>query len=337
MTKTVAVLMGGWSTERSVSLFKGKAVASALEEAGYIVTQIDVTRNITKLIEDLTPKPDVVFNNLYGRGGEDGTIQGVLEAMQIPYTHSGVMASAIAMDKPITKRIATSIGIKCAEGRVATKEEVLAEAVLPRPYVVKPLNEGSSVGVKIILEGDNEKPIDESEWCFGDEVLVEKYIEGREIQVAVLDGKAIDVTEIIAPGKFYDFEAKYNSDALKLVTPADIPQSVRDAAMDAAAKIYTEIGCAGLARCDLMFDTKAFEASKSGKDAVYFLEINTLPGLTAESVAALQPIQNGMSFVQLCSHLVETAKCHGLTENQQTVKKEVRSSNETLSKGVAHG
>ncbi len=330
MTKTVALLVGGWSAERGVSLFKGEHIKAALEEAGYIVKVIDVTRDIKKLVDDLTPKPDAVFNNLYGRGGEDGVVQGILEAMFIPYTHSGVMASAIAMDKPITKHIATSIGVQCAEGKVASKEDVLAEGVLPRPYVVKPLNEGSSFGVKIILEGDNEKPIDEASWCFGDKVLVEKYIQGREIQVAVLDGKAVDVTEIIAPGKFYDFEAKYNSEQLKLITPADIPADVRQEAMSASEKIFNEIGCSGLARCDLMFDT-----SKMGKDAVYFLEINTMPGLTADSVAALQPIHNGMSFVQLCSHLVETAKCHGLIENQKALKGEVKSSNAAAQKQSA--
>ncbi len=312
MTKTVALLVGGWSAERGVSLFKGEHVAKALIEAGYDVKIVDVTSDIKKLVNDLTPKPNVVFNNLYGRGGEDGVIQGVLEAMKIPYTHSGVMASAIGMDKPTAKRIANSVGIKCANGRVASKEDVLAENVMSRPYVVKPMNEGSSFGVRIIFDDDNQQPLDEESWSFGDEVLVEEYVEGREIHVAVLDGVAQEVTEIIVPGRFFDYDAKYDSQETKLVTPADIPQDVRNTAMNNASKIFKEIGCEGVARCDFIYDV-----SKTGKDAVYFLEINTLPGLTDQSVAALQPIHNGMSFVQLCSHLVETAKCHGLIENQK--------------------
>ncbi len=333
MTKTVALLVGGWSAERGVSLFKGEHVERALIEGGYTVNVIDVTHDITKLINDLTPqgqnKPDAVFNNLYGRGGEDGVIQGVLEALQIPYSHSGVMASAIGMDKPTAKRIATSVGIKCADGRVASKEEVLAETVMPRPYVVKPLNEGSSYGVQIILEGDNQAPLNAQSWSFGDEVLVEEYIEGREIHVAVLDGVAQEVTEIIVPGRFFDYDAKYDSAETQLITPAEIPQDIRDTALQNAAKIFKEIGAEGLARCDFIYDV-----SKTGKDAVYFLEINTMPGLSPGSVAVIQPELNGMNYTQLCSHLVETATCHSLTnENPKSVK--APSSNDAVQKQSA--
>lgn len=320
MKKNVALLVGGWSAEREVSLFKGEHIACALKEEGYNVTVIDVTHDIAKLINDLMPqgkaKPDAVFNNLYGRGGEDGVIQGILEALQIPYSHSGVMASAIGMDKPMAKRIATSIGIRCADGKVASKEDVLAENVMPRPYVVKPLNEGSSVGVKIILEGENQKPLDEESWNFGEQVLVEEYIKGREIHVTVLDGEPQNVTEIIVPGRFFDYEAKYHDKETKLITPADISADIREAVMDNAAAIFKEIGCLGVARCDFIYDVL-----KKGKDAVYFLEINTMPGLSPGSVAVVQPESNGMSYNQLCSHLVETAKCHGSITNQKDAVK----------------
>lgn len=312
MTKKVTLLVGGWSDEREVSLNKGKFIEKALIEEGYDVKVVDVTRDISQLISALTPKPDVVFNNLYGRGGEDGQIQGVLEALQIPYTHSGVTASAIGMDKPMAKIMAASVGVKSAEGRVATKEEVLAETVMERPYVVKPLNEGSSVGVRIIMEGENQKPIDEEGWHFGAEVLVEKFIEGREIHVTVLDGKAQNVTEIKFPGRFFDYEAKYQDKRTELVTPADVPADVAKAAMENAEAVYHVLGCEGVARCDFRYDV-----SKTGKDAVYFLEINTMPGLSPGSVAVIQPETNGISYNQLCSHLVETATCHGLAGNLQ--------------------
>ena len=315
MSKKVALLVGGWSAERGVSLFKGEHIEKALTTNGYDVTVVDVTQDIAKLVLELTPqdkKFDAAFNNLYGRGGEDGVIQGVLEALQIPYTHSGVMASAIGMDKPTAKRIATSVGINCAKGRVALKQDVIAEEVMSRPYVVKPLNEGSSYGVRIVLEGDNHEVLDDKNWAFGDEVLVEEYIEGREIHVTVLDGKAMDVTEIIVPGRFFDYDAKYDSAETQLITPAEVPAEIRTAVMDNAAKIFKEIGADGVARCDFIYDV-----SKTGKDALYFLEINTMPGLSPGSVAVIQPELNGISYNQLCSHLVETAKCHGSIKNQK--------------------
>jgi len=313
MTKTVALLIGGWSSEREVSLTKGKHVEAALKEAGYTVKTIDVSHDLQKLVKDLiAAKPDAVFNNLYGKGGEDGTIQGVLEVLGIPYTHSGVVASAIGMDKILTKKLAESVGVRCSVGRVASKKEILAETVMPRPYVVKPINEGSSVGVRIILEGENQKPIDEATWTFGEEALVEKYVPGREIHVAILDGKSLGVTEIFVDGRFFDYEAKYHSATTKLVTPADVPEIVAKTAMDYAQKVYNLLGCKGIARADLRYDD-----SKPDGDGVYFLEINTMPGLSPGSIAVIQPEHNGMSYVQLCSHLVETAKCHGSVQDAQ--------------------
>ncbi len=310
MVKRVALLVGGWSSEREVSLMKGKHLENALKEGGYDVKVIDVTRDLQKLVDDLTPRPDVVFNNLYGRGGEDGTIQAVLEVLQLPYTHSGVAASAIGMDKTQTKIIAASVGVRVAEGKVAAKADVLAETVMPRPYVVKPVNEGSSVGIRIILEGDNQRPIDEASWTFGENVLVEKYVPGREVHVTVLDGKALTTTEILFPGRFFDYDAKYSDKRTELVTPAKIPEIVAKTAMDFAERTYEVLGCSGIARCDLRYDD-----SLPGADGVYFLEINTMPGLSPGSVAVVQPEFVGMSYVQLCSHLVETAQCHA--ENQK--------------------
>ncbi len=317
MKKNVALLVGGWSSEREVSLMKGKYIEAALKEAGYSVKTIDVSRDIQALAKALNPRPDAVFNNLYGRGGEDGTIQAVLEMLGLPYTHSGVAASAIGMDKVMTKKLAEKMGVRCSVGIVAGKDEILAETVMPRPYVVKPINEGSSVGVRIILEGENQKPIDESSWHFGESALVEKYVPGREIHVAVLDGKAQGVTEIIVHGhRFFDYEAKYSDTSTELVTPADIPEIVATTAKEFAERAYEVLGCEGIARVDMRYDD-----SKPDGDGVYFLEINTMPGLSPGSIAVIQPEHNGMSYVQLCSHLVETASCHG------TVQEDLPSSN----------
>ena len=315
MAKKVALLLGGWSAERQVSLTKGKQVEIALKQAGYDVTVIDVKKDIPALVAALTPKPDAVFNNLHGRGGEDGEIQSILEILEIPYTHSGVLASAIGMDKPMAKIVAAAAGVRSPEGVTATKQDVLSGKIMKPPYVVKPPNEGSSVGVRIVLEGDNHKPLDAETWVYGDEVLVEKYIPGKELTVAVLDGKAQAVTEIISQTRFFDYEAKYHDTRTQTVLPAKIPAEVYKTALDYAERVYNSIGCAGLARCDFRYDD-----SKPGAEGLYFLEINTQPGLTAESIGPSQVVYNGKSFVELCSHLVETAKCHG--QAQQKTKAE---------------
>ena len=302
MSKTVALLVGGWSAEREVSLSKGKAIKGALEEAGYTVRVVEVARDLQKLLDDLTPRPDVVFNNLYGRGGEDGVIQGVLEMLDLPYTHSGVAASAIGMDKVLTKKLAESVGVKCTVGQLASKEEVIAEKIMPRPYVVKPVNEGSSVGVQIMFEGENQPALDEESWPFGDEVLVEKYVPGREIHVAVLDGKAQGVTEIKVPGRFFDYDAKYKSDKTQLIHPAPVEDATTQCALHYAEKVYEVLGCEGLARCDFRFDP-----DEGAAEGVYFLEINTMPGLSPGSIAMMQPEANGIAYPDLCRLLVEEA------------------------------
>lgn len=301
--KNVALLVGGWSAERDVSLTKGKEVEKALIEAGYNLTVVQVDKNLPKLLLDLNPLPDVIFNNLHGRGGEDGIVQGVLEMLGVPYTHSGVMASAIAMNKDMCKRIVASEGVPVAKGRVATVDEILSGSVMEPPYVVKPVQEGSSVGVKIILDHENQPPIDMSSWEFGDTALVEQYIPGRELTVAVLDGKAQAVTEIISHTRFFDYEAKYHDTRTELVMPAKIPQDVYNKALEYAATVYKVLGCRGLARCDFRFD------DSKGASGLCFLEINTQPGCTPESIGPSQVVRNGMSFSQLCAHLVETALC----------------------------
>lgn len=312
--KTVALLLGGWSVERQVSLTKGKHVEVALREAGYDVTVIDVKKDIPALVEALTPRPDAVFNNLHGRGGEDGEIQSLLEILEIPYTHSGVLASAIGMHKPTAKIMAAAVGVPVADSFVATKEQALAGTLMKPPYVVKPTNEGSSVGVRIILEDDNHLPLDAESWVYGDEVLIERYIPGRELTVAVLDGAAQGVTEIVSQTRFFDYEAKYHDDRTEYVLPAKIDETVYKAALKYAEDVYNVIGCAGLARCDFRYDD-----SKKGATGLCFLEINTQPGLTAGSIGPSQVIRNGKTFVQLVSHLVETAKCHGKkTEQRKT-------------------
>lgn len=304
MAKTVALLLGGWSAERDVSLTKGKKVEAALKEAGYTVRTIDVTKDIDALIAALTPRPDAVFNNLHGRGGEDGIIQGVLEMLGLPYTHSGVMASAIAMNKDMCKRVVASVGVPVARGEVATLERIKARDVMPPPYVIKPVQEGSSVGVRIVLDHDNHPPFDEESWSFGNEALVEEYIPGRELTVAVLDGVPQAVTEIVSHTRFFDYEAKYNDTRTEYVMPAPVSREVYDKALEYAGLVYKVLGCRGLARCDFRFD------DRKGVQGLCFLEINTQPGCTPESIGPSQVVYNGMSFTALCAHLVETAACH---------------------------
>ncbi len=316
MPKTIALLVGGWSVEREVSLMKSVEVEAALKSKGYTVKRIEVTRDLQKLISDLTPRPDAVFNNLYGQGGEDGVVQGVLEFLQIPYSHSGVLASAIGMDKPTCKRLAASVGVRVPNGELFTIDDILARDVMPRPYVVKPYNEGSSVGVTIMRDGDNYAPLDRATWTFSPYALVEEYIQGKEIAVAVLDGVAQGVTEIQSATGFFDYEAKYFAKSTEYLLPAPVPPDVYATLMDYAERVYQVLGCSGLARCDLRYD------DTRGVDGVYFLEINTQPGFTSASLAPVQVIYNGMSFADLCAHLVETATCKSapLVQDQKAAR-----------------
>ena len=306
MSKKVAVLMGGISAEREVSLDSGRACAAALREAGYKVSEIDVSRDMAKLVKALTPKPDVVFNALHGRWGEDGCVQGLLELMGLVYTHSGVMASALAMDKQMAKRIVAAAGVVSPKGLVVGREELLKADPMARPFVVKPVREGSSVGVKIVREGDNE-PILGTKACeFGDELLVEEFIPGRELTGSVMGDRALAVTEIVARVGFYDYRAKYSEGHADHIVPAQLPDSVTEDAMSASLAAHRALGCRGVTRSDFRFDDTG---GRPGK--LYYLETNTQPGMTSLSLVPEQAAHLGISFPELCAWMVENASCDG--------------------------
>jgi D-alanine-D-alanine ligase len=306
MSKRVAVLMGGWSAEREVSLNSGANCTKALQRSGYDVVAIDVQRDVAGLLAALDPRPDVVFNALHGRFGEDGTFQGLLDVLQIPYTHSGLLASAVAMDKEIAKRVFASAGLRCAESVIATRDEVLAGDVMPRPYVVKPINEGSSVGVRIVLEGDNKPPFEDRSWPYGDTVMVERYIPGRELTIAVMDDRALAVTEIQPAQGFYDYEAKYTDGKAVHVIPADVPDDVTEESMRQAVVAHQTLGCRGVSRADFRYDD-----SIPGIEGIFILEVNTQPGMTPLSLVPEQAAYLGMSFDELVTWMVENAQCDG--------------------------
>ncbi|MEE8549540.1 MAG: D-alanine--D-alanine ligase [Alphaproteobacteria bacterium] len=302
MTKHVAVLYGGWSSEREVSLVSGRNCAKTLEESGYEVTLIDVEHDLTALIAALDPAPDVVFNALHGRHGEDGKIQGLLDILEIPYTHSGALASALAMDKPMAKRLFAAAAIPCPDGRIVRREELANGPVIDPPYVIKPPNEGSSVGVRIVLEGDNRPPLDD--WPFGDLVLVESYIPGRELTVAVMGDRALGVTELRTHEGFYDYAAKYEEGRATHLCPAPIPDEIADLAMAYALKAHETLGCRGVSRADLRYDDTGGQPGD-----LYMLEINTQPGMTPLSLVPEVAAHAGIDFPQLVSWIVEDASC----------------------------
>ena len=298
--KKVAVLAGGPSKEREVSMVSGKAAAKALTALGYDMTFIDVTSDVPALVRDLTAaQPDVVFNALHGRVGEDGCIQGLLDMMGLPYTHSGRMASAMAMDKPTAKRVFASVGIAVAEEAVVTRRTAETQDVLPRPYVLKPVNEGSSVGVKIVNEGDNCPPLDDLGIPPDGLIMVERFIPGREFTVAVLDDKPLAVTEITTNRAFYDYEAKYAAGGSVHVLPAVLPQALYDRVMELSLIAHKALGCRGVTRADLRYDGEEF----------YMLEVNTQPGLTPTSLVPEQAAHMGISFNDLIQWMVEHAAC----------------------------
>jgi D-alanine-D-alanine ligase len=299
MTK-VAVLLGGMSAEREVSLRSGAQVIEALKQAGFDVTPVEVTSDLQALINALTPAPDVIFNALHGRYGEDGTIQGVLDYLGIPYTHSGVRASALAMDKAAAKAVFAHAGLPVAPHRIIDIAELADHDPLPPPYVVKPVNEGSSVGVSIVRPGDNRNAEIVTGWTFGP-AMVEQYIPGRELTVGVLEDRALAVTEIISNETFYDYHAKYAAGGSHHVIPAEIPANVTKAAMDIALAAHRALGCRGASRSDLRYD------DATGR--LVLLEVNTQPGMTATSLLPEQAAYAGMSFPALCAWMVERAKC----------------------------
>jgi len=299
--KRVAVLMGGWSAEREVSLSSGRGIADALRESGYDVTEIDAPKDVPALIAALTPHPDVVFNALHGHGGEDGHVQAILDLLGIPYTHSGLLASALAMDKPLAKQVFRAAGLRVAEGRVATRAEIVAGRVLPAPYVVKPTNEGSSIGIIIVRQSEN-RVIAAHE--VNDEMLVERFVPGRELTVAVMGDRPLGVIEIQSQGTWYDYEAKYAAGGSKHVIPAAIHPEAYEQACAMAVAAHQALGCRGISRADFRYDDTAGEPGQ-----LYLIEINTQPGMTPTSLVPDAGRHFGISYAELCSWMVENATC----------------------------
>lgn len=302
MTKHVAVLMGGWSAEREVSLRSGKACADALEGEGYHVTRVDVQRNIAQVLSDL--KPDVAFNVLHGVPGEDGTIQGMLEVLGIPYTHSGVLASALAMDKGQARIVMANAGIPVAKGKIVTRAEAAKDHVMQRPYVLKPVAEGSSVGVFIVTEDHRHPPqeLTRPDWNHGELLLAERYIPGMELTCAVMGDEALDVIEIEATARFYDYEAKYAPGGSRHILPARIKLNIYQKAQILALEAHRALGCRGISRADFRFDNR-----EDGSGELFCLEVNTQPGMTETSLVPELAAYRGMSFGGLVKWIVEDA------------------------------
>jgi len=299
----VAVLMGGWSAEREVSLVTGNGVADALESRGHKVTRIDMDRNVAQRLGEVSP--DVVFNALHGTPGEDGTVQGLMDLMGLKYTHSGLETSVIAIDKELTKMVLVPHGIRMPAGTIVESESLYAGDPLPRPYVLKPVNEGSSVGVAIVKAGANYgDPIargTKGPWQDFDRLLAEPFIKGRELTVAVLNDEALAVTELCPKSGFYDYDAKYTDGMTEHVCPADIPGDIADAAMAAALKAHRLLGCRGASRADFRWD------DEQGEAGLYLLEVNTQPGMTPLSLVPEQARLRGVDYAALVEKIVEAA------------------------------
>lgn len=299
----VAVLMGGWSSEREVSLTSGRGIAAALRRLGHEVTEIDMRRDVAARL--LAVKPDVVFNALHGTPGEDGTVQGMLDLMGIPYTHSGLETSVIAIDKELTKKVLAEAGIRMPGGRVVEAKSVHDGDPLPRPYVLKPVNEGSSVGVAIVTDESNYgNPIARDAagpWQTFRSLLAEPFIAGKELTVAVLDGEPLAVTELTTKSGFYDYDAKYTDGLTVHECPANIAADIAAAAMAMAAKAHRVLGCRGASRSDFRFD------DRDGIDGLYLLEVNTQPGMTPLSLVPEQARYRGIDYDALVGRLLASA------------------------------
>jgi D-alanine-D-alanine ligase len=303
--KHVAVLLGGFSSERPVSLSSGNACADALEQEGYRITRVDVARDVGSVLAAL--KPDVVFNALHGPFGEDGTIQGILEYLGIPYTHSGVLASALAMNKEQAKRVAKTVGIPIAESKVLDRFAIKNKHPMRPPYVVKPVSEGSSFGVVIVKEDQSHPPqiIASPEWKYGSTVMVERFVHGRELTCAVMGDVALGVTEIIPVGhSFYDYDSKYVAGGSKHECPAKISPNIYQKIQTLSLKAHQAIGCRGVSRSDFRYDDRH---SQNGE--LIWLEVNTQPGMTPTSLVPEIAAQAGHSFGDLVSWIVEDASC----------------------------
>ena len=300
----VVVLMGGWSSEREVSLTSGRGVAAALRERGWSnVTELDMDRDVARRLAEL--KPDVVFNALHGTPGEDGTVQGMMDLMGLKYTHSGLETSVIAIDKELTKMVLVAHGIRMPAGKVVESESLYRADPLARPYVVKPVNEGSSVGVAIVTaEGNYGNPIGrdvEGPWHQFDQLLAEPFIKGRELTVAVLGDEALAVTELKPTAGFYDYDAKYTDGLTVHVCPAEVPDEIARSMMEMAAKAHRLLGCKGASRSDFRWD------DEQGEPGVYLLEVNTQPGMTPLSLVPEQAKLKGISYGELVERLITEA------------------------------
>jgi len=299
--KHVAVLMGGWSAEREISLRSGKACADALERSGYQVSRIDVDRDVAATLR--ARKPDVALNVLHGRPGEDGTLQGLLEVLGIPYSHSGVLASALAMKKDIAKSVLKAAGVPVPGGMVAARKEAAKRHLLPPPYVIKPVAEGSSVGVFIVREDHKHPPqeLTRADWAFGDQILVEPYIPGKELTCAVMGDRVFGVIEIVPTVKFYDYEAKYAPGGSKHLLPAPIAADVYREVQRLSLAAHRALGCRGVTRSDFRFDDSL------GVKGLFCLEVNTQPGMTETSLVPELAAHAGTSFADLVRWMVEDA------------------------------
>ena len=300
----VVVLMGGWSSEREVSLTSGRGVAEALRERGWTnVTEVDMDRNVAAVLAAI--RPDVVFNALHGTPGEDGTVQGMLDLMQIPYTHSGLETSVIAIDKELTKMVLVPHGVRMPKGKIVESKTLYEGDPMARPYVLKPINEGSSVGVAIVTdEGNYGKPISakaEGPWMHFDRLLAEPFIRGRELTVSVMGDDAMCVTELKPKAGFYDFDAKYTDGLTEHVCPADVPPNIAKDMMDMAVAAHRLLGCKGASRSDFRWD------DTQGEAGIYLLEVNTQPGMTPLSLVPEQARQKGISYGELCERIVAEA------------------------------
>jgi D-alanine-D-alanine ligase len=302
--KRVAVLYGGISAEREVSLSSGHQVVGALRAAGYDVAPVEVGPDLGALLAALTPRPDAVFNALHGRFGEDGTIQGVLDWLGIPYTHSGVRASSIAMDKVAAKAVFVAAGLPVARHKIVDVAALEEADPMPRPYVIKPQKEGSSVGVTIMKSGDNRRAEIARSWTFGPTAMTEEYIPGRELTVAVMGDRALAVTEIKSARGFYDYEAKYADGGSYHVVPASVHPEVAAQAMEVALAAHQALGCVGATRADFRYDDTDGEPGR-----LVLLEVNTQPGLTPTSLLPEQAAFCGVDFTALCAWMVEAAQC----------------------------
>jgi D-alanine-D-alanine ligase len=302
MNKHVAVLMGGWSAEREISLRSGKACADAATRAGYRVTRIDVGRDIASVLT--TVKPDVALNVLHGRPGEDGTLQGILEILAIPYSHSGVMASAVAMQKDVAKTLFRAADVPVPEGIVASRFEAAKRHLLPPPYVIKPIAEGSSVGVFIVPEDLAHPPqeLTREDWSYGDQLIVEKYIAGKELTCAVMGEEALGVIEIVPTVRFYDYEAKYAPGGSKHLLPAPISSFVYQQVRRLALAAHRALSCRGVSRADFRYDDRI-----EGTGGLVCLEVNTQPGMTETSLVPELAAHAGITFDELVRWMIEDA------------------------------